>query len=71
MYFDRDAEHPALGFAVEVLTIAERIQGDGFSGESGDDTRLDCRKVRDNTPIAGTRDESVRINYERVSGTES
>lgn len=47
MYFDRDAEHPARGFAVEVLTVAERVKGGGFSGESGDDARLDCRKVRD------------------------
>ena len=71
MYFDRDAEHPARGFAVEVLTVAERVQGGGFSGESGDDTRLDCRKVRDNKPIAGTGMKAVRINCERVSGTES
>ena len=57
MYFDRDAEHPARGLAVEVFTFTEGLQGAGFAGEPCQDSGFDCTEVGDDEAVDLTGNE--------------
>lgn len=55
---DRYAEHVACGGAVEVLAVAERLQGCVLPCEPGEDARFDRAVVGDDEPPAVTGNES-------------